>query len=319
MASETYPWDSFRQSRDIDSSLCFVLSPFHKDFAGTKQMIDDVAREFSLRCERADDIQKSGTIHADIWAYIQRAAVIVADLTTSNPNVMLELGVATAVKEQFRVILLIRQEGVATVPFDLSPFRHIQYENTLAGATALRNQLREYFRLALSEDATIASLSARMEKWEKSEHNYALLVQPETLPHLRAGSKTPDFSVNLLAFLLAASIQHGMDLEWWARINHANVKGAEAAVELLLGPWARPQFRAAYVLQHLNADIKGRAISEARRLSVLPLVGRLLDAAEHGNVVQFTASESSGLITESERYELLQNFTPRVTVRLNPG
>lgn len=317
MASESYPWDNFRQPRDIDPELCFVLTPFHRDFAGPKQVIEEVAREFRLRCERADDIQRPGIIHADIWTCIQKAAVIVADLTTSNPNVMLELGVATTVKEQFRVILIIRQDAVAKVPFDLRPFRHIQYEDTLAGATEFRRRLREYFRLALSEDAMIASLAVRMEEWEKAEHNYSLLVQPETMARLRAQLKIPEIDERMRAYLLAAAIQHGMDLVWWTKQNLTNAVAAEVAVELLLGPWPRPQFRAAFVLQHLDAAIKGRALAEARRLSMVPLVDRLLEAVDQSKVVELTASENSGLINESERYELLQNFAPRERVNLS--
>lgn len=43
----------------------FVLSPLRPEFAGTRQVIEEVTNELNLRCERVDDIQRSGTIHAD--------------------------------------------------------------------------------------------------------------------------------------------------------------------------------------------------------------------------------------------------------------
>jgi hypothetical protein len=317
MASESYPWDNFREPRDLDRNLCFLLTPFHPDFAGTKQMIEDVARELHLRCERADDIQYAGTIHADIWSRIQQAAVIVADLTTLNPNVMFELGVATAVKEQFRVVLVVRRDEANKVPFDLRPFRHIQYEDSMAGARSFRSQLREYLRLAISDDAMFSSLRARMEEWVKSDHSYGLLVQPETLARAKAASGVMQIDTDLRAYLLAASIQHGCDLIWWMKHNSDNTAAAHVIAELLFGPWTRPQFRAAFALQNLEQSLKNQTIAEIRSLNEFPLVKRLVDAAEQGRVVEVTSEESSGLITEAERYELLRNFVPRARLKLS--
>jgi len=317
MSSEVYPWDNLRNRKDIDPTLCFILSPFRPEFSGPRQVIEDVALEFNLRCIRADDIERPGVIHSDIWEHIQRAAVIIADITDSNPNVMLELGVASAIKEHFRVILIIRKEAADAIPFDLRPFRHIRYEDTLVGSRELRNQIKEYFKLAISEDSVLSSISARMEEWEKSEHSYLLLAYTETLGRLRGFSRIREAPQPLLAYLLAAAIQHGVDLDWWTQLNGSNLYAAEITVELLLGPWVRPQFRAAYVMQHMTDELKQAAVAEARRLSQIPLVQRLLDAVLENRVVDFAMKEASGVITESDRYELLQNFTPRVRVRLS--
>ncbi len=318
MASETYPWDCFRHNLDLDPNLCFLLSPFDSDFGGLKQVIEEVARELNLRCERADDIQQTGAIHADIWNRIQRAGVIVADITKANPNVMFELGVATAIKEQFRVILIVRQDASQTVPFDLGPFRHIRYDDTLAGSRALRITLREYFALAMSEDKAIASLLQRMESWEESDRHFSLLVDADTLGHARALAKSSSFDGRLRAYLLAASIQHGVDLDWWSKLNVDNIAAAEAATEMLVGPWIRPQFRAAYAVQCLEAKLMLRALEVVRRstLGALPMINGLVNAVERGRLIDFTITETSGVLNEAEKYELLQNFTPRIRVHL---
>jgi len=59
-----------------------------------------------IECIRADKIGGGGTIHADIWAYIALADVLVFDLTGLNGNVLVELGVAAAMRSQDSVILL---------------------------------------------------------------------------------------------------------------------------------------------------------------------------------------------------------------------
>lgn len=317
ISSEIYPWDNLRHKLDIDPSLCVVLSPFKSEFAGPRQVIEDVAREFNRQCIRLDDVNRPGIIHADIWEYIQKAAIIVADITDANPNVMLELGVACAIKEKFRVILMIRTDAVASVPFDLGPFRHIRYEDTLAGSGALRQQLREYFKLALNEENVLSSLVARMEEWDRSDRHYALLVSPDSLARLRGFGSIQQAPPQVLAYLLSAAIQHGADVSWWAPLNRSNPFAAEAAVELLLGPWACPQVRAAFALQEMAPELRESAVQEARQLSSVPFVHRLLDAVLQGTLVEYITREDSGMLNESQRYELLQNFTPRMRVRLS--
>jgi len=288
MSSEVYPWDNLRNKREIDPTLCFILSPFKPEFSGSRQVIEDVAIELKIKCVRADDIERPGIIHSDIWEHIQKAAVVVADITDANPNVMLELGVACAIKEHFRVILIIRKEATDTVPFDLRPFRHIRYEDTLAGSRELRNQIREYIKLAISEDSILSSVEARMKEWEKSEHHYSLLPYDPTLGRLRGFAQIQNAPQPLLAYLLAAAIQHGVDLDWWGQLNHSNRYAAEFVVEMLLGPWVRPQIRAAYVLQHMSDKLKQVAVAEARRQSQIPLVHKVLDAVLENRVVEFT-------------------------------
>ena len=52
------------------------------------------------------------------------------------------------------------------------PFRHIRYDNSLMGATELRNRVREFFR-SLTEDGLLSSIGAQMEKkWAKADHNF---------------------------------------------------------------------------------------------------------------------------------------------------
>jgi hypothetical protein len=293
------------------------MSPFRKEFGGPRQIVEEVAAELGCRCVRADDIHKPGVIHADIWEHVQRAGAVVADITDLNPNVMLEVGVAAAVKEQFRLILMIRSDAAETVPFDLAPFRYIGYEDSLAGSGKLRERLRESLKFALSEAGAMSFISVRMGDWDKADHDYWLLASPETLARARGFSRIAAAGPDILAYLLASAIQHGSDVEFWARLNEANPKAAEVLVELLLGPWARPQFRAAYAAQFLKPDLRQRAVEEAQVHSSHSLVARLVDAIQKESVVALVSESGDSLLNESDRYELLQNFRKRIRVRIS--
>jgi len=86
-----------------------------------------------MRCLRADEIYSEKPIIGDIWDLIQRAEIIVADLTSKNPNVLYELGLCHVLWK--RVVLLAQR--IEDVPFDLRHFRVILYEHSLEGAEEL--------------------------------------------------------------------------------------------------------------------------------------------------------------------------------------
>ena len=76
---------------------------------------------------RADtDIFATGKIIDQIWAGLNRAKVLVAELTGRNPNVLYELGLAHALHKP--VVLISSNE--ADVPFDVRHVRVIYYELT---------------------------------------------------------------------------------------------------------------------------------------------------------------------------------------------
>lgn len=74
----------------VDEKLCFIVMPFgieqlnivYEDFI--KPPIENVC---NLICERGDDIFGSNVVMDDIARSIEKARVIVADLTSRNPNV----------------------------------------------------------------------------------------------------------------------------------------------------------------------------------------------------------------------------------------
>ncbi|MEJ1097884.1 MULTISPECIES: hypothetical protein [unclassified Pseudoxanthomonas] len=107
---------------------CFVMMPFAAPLGDYYSKIYKPAIEKAgLRAVRADaDIFGTGKIIDQIWAGINSAKVLVAELTTRNPNVFYELGLAHALEKP--VVLVSSNE--ADIPFDLKHIRVIYYDMT---------------------------------------------------------------------------------------------------------------------------------------------------------------------------------------------
>ena len=124
----------------IEQGLCFVLMPFARDF---NEVYEEVIKptvtgpQIEMKCIRADEIYSVKPIINDVWTHIQKAELIIADLTGRNPNVFYELGLSHAVRKK---TILIAQ-NLADVPFDLRHLRLIEYRNTIGGGRHLGEEL----------------------------------------------------------------------------------------------------------------------------------------------------------------------------------
>jgi hypothetical protein len=104
---------------------CFVVMPFAEPHGSYYSKIYEPAiLKAGLKPIRADsDIFGSGKVMDQIWSGINTAKVLVSELTTKNPNVFYELGLAHALRKP--VVLVSSNEG--DVPFDLHHIRVIYY------------------------------------------------------------------------------------------------------------------------------------------------------------------------------------------------
>jgi hypothetical protein len=107
---------------------CFVVMPFAQPIGSYyKDIYEPAIQKAGLKPVRADaDIFGTGKIMDQIWSGINAAKVLVAELTSRNPNVFYELGLAHALQKP--VVLVSSNE--ADVPFDLKHIRVIYYEVT---------------------------------------------------------------------------------------------------------------------------------------------------------------------------------------------
>ena len=140
---------------------CFVLMPFG-DIRDLQTVYRDhvkaIIERCGLRCERADDIYDVSGVMQSVWEGINRARVVVADLTERNANVFYELGIAHTLGKP--VIML--SQSIDFVPFDLRHLRCIVYTYTPRGRTHLEQALERTIKTLLS---SAADLTANNGQW----------------------------------------------------------------------------------------------------------------------------------------------------------
>jgi hypothetical protein len=149
-----------------DQPLCFVLMPFGKkpDPAGGaeidfnviyKTAIEPGIRDAGLTPIRADEEELGGIIHQTMYERLLVCDFAVADLTTSNPNVLYELGIRHAARSRSTLAVYAARKPL---PFDVAMMRAESYElgegNNLPDTHAellrqrVRDRLHELRRLA---------------------------------------------------------------------------------------------------------------------------------------------------------------------------
>jgi hypothetical protein len=110
---------------DEVTNSCFVAMPFHALYkAEYERVIKPAIQDAGLTCKRGDEIHAHQSIVEDVWHFIRKARLVVAELSERNPNVMYEVGLAHAIGKP--IIFLTRNKE--DVPFDLGSLRYIYYD-----------------------------------------------------------------------------------------------------------------------------------------------------------------------------------------------
>ncbi|HEX8561969.1 MAG TPA: hypothetical protein VF676_03210 [Flavobacterium sp.] len=122
----------------------FVVMQFTEDFNKLyDEVILPIAQEHGFDCVRADDFYTSTPILTDIIASIEESIAIIAEITPDNPNVFYEIGYAHAIK---KTTILLCDKKRDKLPFDISGFRTLFYENTIAGKSQIEKSLSKYLK-----------------------------------------------------------------------------------------------------------------------------------------------------------------------------
>jgi hypothetical protein len=161
-----FPKTYFEQNNpQPESGQAFVLMPFADRFQEVYAAIQDTLEspDLNFTCTRADELFGGGHIIEDILQWIGRAEVVIADVTTKNPNVFYELGIAHMVKDVEKVLILT--QDMEDVPFDLRPFRCIVYEQSAAG-------LRQLQRTLTASVKEISEASYRFSVQEETQYQF---------------------------------------------------------------------------------------------------------------------------------------------------
>ncbi|TIQ18741.1 MAG: hypothetical protein E5X51_24440 [Mesorhizobium sp.] len=113
--------------------LCFIVGPIGADDSDDRIHADwllegIIAPVFEehfeeFRVERADKISDPGRIDAQVITALLNADLVIADLTTLNPNAFYEIGIRHTIQKP---IIHMRLEN-QPIPFDVASFRTISF------------------------------------------------------------------------------------------------------------------------------------------------------------------------------------------------
>jgi len=130
-------------SIQAEEPFCFVIMPFREEEFPQTIYFDVIKplteNEFKVSCYRVDEDLLPDRIDNKIYTYMLGAAFIIAEVTTRNPNVMYELGIAHMLEKD---CIILTQKPHSEVPFDINRISAEAYEN--------EDQLRSYLRKSIS-------------------------------------------------------------------------------------------------------------------------------------------------------------------------
>ena len=173
------------------AKTCFVVMGFHKktDFPtgrtldldkSYRLLIKPSVDECGLTCIRADEIAHSGVIDVPMYQNLLDADLVIADLSTSNPNALYELGVRHALRPFSTIVIA---ESKLQYPFDIAHTAIRSYQH-LGEAIDYDEVIR--FRAELK-----AAITAIVEKQEKDSPVYTYLpdLRPPGIMAGRSGGR----------------------------------------------------------------------------------------------------------------------------------
>ncbi|HEX2122447.1 MAG TPA: hypothetical protein VHL59_12460 [Thermoanaerobaculia bacterium] len=115
-----------------------------------EDVIKPVCVSAGLEVIRGDEEFGPGVIIADVTRRIVEAKIIIAEISPTNANVYYELGYAHALSKP----TILVAERSTKLPFDVSPFRTLFYENSINGKAKVEDGLRKHLQAILTMPGT---------------------------------------------------------------------------------------------------------------------------------------------------------------------
>ena len=128
------------QGRDflLEPDLCFVLMEFSDPYTDIyESLIKPTVLGEGFRCLKSDDIFATTSVIEDIWANINKASLVIAEISSNNPNVMYELGICHTVGKN---VMMLTQSPDA-IPFNFRHMRAYPYVNDIPGSDDLKKNI----------------------------------------------------------------------------------------------------------------------------------------------------------------------------------
>lgn len=131
-----------------EKSKAFVImqftTPYNELFS---DVIKPICEKHNIEAIRSDQTYGPGHILSDIVKQIYLAKFIIAEITPSNQNVFFEVGYAHAIRKP----IIFIAEKTKELPFDVSGFRVLFYENSIRGKKRVEKGLAKHVDAILTE------------------------------------------------------------------------------------------------------------------------------------------------------------------------
>lgn len=147
-------------SLDTNKKTCFIITPIGKEHDPIRRHIDGVIKAVIEPVLEENDYEPivphymttPGSIDKQIIKQIYKSDLVIANLTSVNPNVMYEL----ALRHCFGTPIIIIAEEGTVLPFDIGNQRTIFYHNDAMGVLVLADDLSKAIK-KLSDDGAYES------------------------------------------------------------------------------------------------------------------------------------------------------------------
>jgi hypothetical protein len=162
-----------------DKKVCFVISPIGAENSEIRRRADQVLRHIIspavTSCGfdpiRADQISEPGLITTQVIQHIIDDALVVADLTGSNPNVFYELAIRHAIRKP--LIQIIQKEE--KIPFDVAgmrtvPVDHKDLDSVEEAKKEIEKQIKAVIKKKPEEIESPISVSVELQALRHSEN-----------------------------------------------------------------------------------------------------------------------------------------------------
>ncbi|WHO71702.1 hypothetical protein [Rhizobium sp. BT03] len=225
---------------------CFVVSPIGND--GSQERIHAdwllegiitpvfAAHYANYQIVRADKMPAPGLIDVQIIEQLLDAELVIADITTLNPNVFYEIGVRHVVNKP--IIHMVRAND--PIPFDIKLFRHIPFSvATPQALESAKAALREALEATFAEDFKVDNPVTRTRGVVKFEENATPgeKVMQEQMANLNARVALLERADNPVAsfspFVVESSGRHlAKPLRWVGRGSQTTIQFAQDEISI---------------------------------------------------------------------------------------
>ncbi len=136
-------------------------------------IIRPAAQKAGFKCVRGDEVLESGIIDKSMYALLIHSDLVIADITTFNPNAIYELGIRHAAKP-FSTIIMKEKDG--NIPFDLNHIKTFTYSHMgeTIGFTESERSVKALTTLIIAVD--------KSKETDSPLFHHIRGVQPYTLP-----------------------------------------------------------------------------------------------------------------------------------------